>query len=239
MSNDVARPCMQTPTSVFSTTPEFVVCSWSWTVMRNLFSLDLVVDCENTHEDSHDCELWESSWGFSQFTTKAQTCLLSMCFYVAFKSESCDAKQTQLKLTIADGSASRIENLVAPRVNIRDCSFRSSPVFLSQSKRSHGGAVDSNLNFPVFLCSWCRYGTGVVIGSTECLVLCTCIAVTSCTVRWQKPRSLSQPLLIHSRMCLRHHACLTNSPQDAICPQNKKKSPQDCDNCPQDAIMQQ
>jgi hypothetical protein len=114
----VARPCVQTPTSVFSTTPEFVVCSWSWTVMRNLFSL--VVNRENP-------QLWESSWGFSRFTTRAQTCLLSTFFYIAFKSESCDAKQIQLKLTTADGSTSRIENLVAPRVNIRDCSFRSSP----------------------------------------------------------------------------------------------------------------
>jgi hypothetical protein len=45
-------------------------------------------------------------------------------------SLSLATKQTYLKLTTADGSASRIENLVAPRVNIRDCSFRSSPAFV-------------------------------------------------------------------------------------------------------------
>jgi hypothetical protein len=52
----------------------------------------------------------------------------------AFKSESCDAKQIQLKLTTADGSTSRIENLVAPRVNIRDCSFRSSPACMRSAQ---------------------------------------------------------------------------------------------------------
>ena len=108
----------------FSTTPELVVLSWLQTVMRKLFSL--VVNGEKTHEFSH--RLWENSWVFSPFMTRTQTCLLSIFFYVAFKSESCDAKQTYLKLTTADGSASRIKNLVAPRVNIRDCSFRSSPV---------------------------------------------------------------------------------------------------------------
>ena len=110
MSNDVAPPRAskrrRNADVRFCTKPEFVVCSWSWTVMRNLFSL--VVNREKFHEFFHHRR--ENSWKFSRFTTKAQTCLLSIFFYVAFKSESCDAKQTYLKLTTADGSASRIEN---------------------------------------------------------------------------------------------------------------------------------